>query len=112
MKYFNCPTTYRSKPYGCGRGPWNATQVFLDMGQTCPCGKRVKPYHPVRLTLPKSAAKCSVVGPDGQLYCFEAAIESGPNGVYCRRHAYLAHSEENPVEERIPPSELERSKDR
>ena len=45
MKYFWCPNTYRRKQYGCGFGPVNATQAFLDLNSTCPtCGKALKPH--------------------------------------------------------------------
>ena len=93
MKYFTCPTQYRAKAYGCGRGPWNATQAFLDMGSRCPCGKGLKPYRPARLTVPKgSAGRCSAESFTGSAYCAEPAVEAGPAGLYCSRHAYLAHS--------------------
>ena len=48
MKYFHCPKTYRGKAYGCGRGPYNATQACLDLWGKCPCGKELKPYKPER----------------------------------------------------------------
>jgi hypothetical protein len=45
MKYFHCPILFRNKPYGCGAGPFNATQAFLDLGNACPkCKKALKPH--------------------------------------------------------------------
>jgi len=45
MKYFHCPKEYRWKQYGCGFGPVNGTQAFLDLGNTCPrCKQTLKPY--------------------------------------------------------------------
>jgi hypothetical protein len=45
MKYYHCPKEFYSKPYGCGFGPVNATQAFLDMGNKCRCGKDLKPHN-------------------------------------------------------------------
>lgn len=46
MKYFHCPTTYRRKQYGCGFGPVDATQAFLDFGTKCPkCGQILRPNN-------------------------------------------------------------------
>lgn len=42
MTYFHCPKTFRSKDYGCGFGPVNATIAFLDMSGKCSCGKELK----------------------------------------------------------------------
>jgi len=46
MKYFQCPIKFRNKEYGCGSGPYNGTQAFLDLGMKCPkCYKELKPYR-------------------------------------------------------------------
>ena len=46
MKYFHCPTEYRRKAHGCGFGPVNATQMFLDLHGKCPrCQAALKPYN-------------------------------------------------------------------
>jgi hypothetical protein len=89
VKYFHCPTTYKGKAYGCGRGPYNATQACLDMWGTCKCGKELKPYKPTREPAVKGET-CAVVGVTGERYCHEPTSE----GKYCRRHAYLNNSAE------------------
>ena len=90
MRYFHCPSTYRSKPYGCGRGPYNATQAMLDMWGKCKCGARLVPYHPPRIPLnaPDANVTCAVRGIDGSAYC-TAPVKRGS---YCARHGYLEHS--------------------
>lgn len=43
MTYYQCPTQFRGRPYGCGYGPVNATVAMLDLSLTCPCcGKMLK----------------------------------------------------------------------
>lgn len=86
MRYFHCPTFYRRKPYGCGRGPYNATQAMLDLWGKCPCGKKLVPFHPTRLA--PGALSCAVTDMRGALYCTARVTE----GAYCARHAYLNHS--------------------
>ena len=87
MRYFHCPRTYRAKPYGCGFGPCNATQAFIDYGKACPrCAKELRPYKAPRLA--PVGYECIVRGCDGQRYCNERPTQ----GPYCARHAYLNHS--------------------
>lgn len=90
MRYFHCPRTYRARPYGCGAGPYNGTQAFLDYGQRCPVsGHALKPYHPARIA-PLQGATCAVLGLNGETYCSEPTA----SGKFCRRHAYLAVTNE------------------
>lgn len=43
MQYYECPETFRRKPYGCGYGPVNATVAVLDLLLKCPrCGQPLK----------------------------------------------------------------------
>lgn len=83
----HCPTTYRSKPYGCGYGPIHPTKAFLDYWGKCPkCGHAFQKYHKPKL--PKLApvgTVCAVSGPHGQAYCLSPVVE----GPYCARHKYL-----------------------
>lgn len=88
MRYFHCPTTYRGKAYGCGAGPYNATQAYLDLGMKCPrSGHALKPFKVARKVA--RSETCAVRGIDGRPYCFAPAYD----GAYCRRHAYIGHSE-------------------
>ncbi len=90
MRYFHCPTTYNRKPYGCGAGPYNGIQAFLDYGNHCPnskCGRALKRYYPKRIPRVKcERTTCAVRGPDEQRYCTDTVVTGG----YCGRHAYLA----------------------
>jgi hypothetical protein len=46
VKYFHCPDMYRHNYYGCGAGPFNGTQAFLDLGMKCPtCKRDLKPHR-------------------------------------------------------------------
>jgi hypothetical protein len=48
MRYFHCPKLYRRKPYGCGAGPFDGTQTFLDFQERCPkCDKKLVPFRGV-----------------------------------------------------------------
>lgn len=85
VRYFRCPETYRLKPHGCGAGPFNGTQAYLDHGMKCPrCQASLKPYHPVRT--PRIGDTCSVTALDGERYCTAPTVA----GAYCKRHEYLA----------------------
>lgn len=92
MKYYWCPDKYRNKAYGCGRGPWNATQAHLDMGMKCRCGMGLKPFKkaPAR---PPLQDKCKVTDIMGKPYCDGKVVQ----GRYCRRHAYLDVPEQSNV---------------
>jgi len=86
MRYFHCPKIFKRKPYGCGRGPYNGTQAFLDLNSRCPCGKALKPYKAPKLA--PSTVTCAVRGLASEPYCGAPVVA----GSYCRRHAYLNHS--------------------
>lgn len=90
MKYFHCPTSYRSAVYGCGFGPVNATVAFLDLGQRCPrCGKALRPFQKPKLQ--PAFGRCSVTGVTGEHYCkAPATVRGTDSNLYCRRHQYLA----------------------
>lgn len=90
MQLFHCPFVFRSKPYGCGFGPCNATQAFLDYGSVCPrCGKTLKRFIPPRaprVSAPVSTP-CAVRDYAGRQYCDAPA----KGGLYCSRHGYLTY---------------------
>ncbi len=87
MRYYHCPLTYNRKDYGCGAGPYNATQAHLDMGMFCNCGKELRRYYPKRIPRVRcERTTCAVRGPDEQRYCTDTVVTGG----YCGRHAYLA----------------------
>ena len=91
MRYFHCPKTYRSKPYGCGAGPYNGTEAMLDRWGKCYCGKALVPFKRPKPAKPQTMKRCEVRDYIGQLYCWQPAVAEAPSGAaYCRRHSYLA----------------------
>ena len=86
MRYFHCPKVYRARKYGCGAGPFNGTQAFLDMGSKCFCGKPLRPWKKPK-DPPPNLTKCQVRSEWG-LYC-DVPVGSGD---YCSRHKYLNFS--------------------
>ncbi|MBI4022273.1 MAG: hypothetical protein HY372_02860 [Candidatus Andersenbacteria bacterium] len=86
MQYYQCPKTFRHRPYGCGFGPVNASVAMLDLLLKCPhCGQPLKKI--------RSAARQEMAAVQEKLDAAAAAEQLFGHGTGA---AYLARHQKRP----------------